>query len=139
MPNAKHQQLGGLTFSLYDAKPQECRLPEPLEHYGRHSWPRVLDGVQHCAPVTEATSTFVWVIYADVDNDCAADGSGGKPEDGYDQLGRGGPGLTMLEPLSHVQRRLLRQIQVTGQLGRLAKGGFGAPGSLFFPEPGAPS
>ena len=91
------QQLGGLTFSLYDAKPQECRLPEPLAYYGRHSWQRVLDGVQHCAPVTEGTSTFVWVIYADVDNDCAADGSKGEYADGYDQLGRGGPGLTMLE------------------------------------------
>ena len=91
------QQLGGLTFSLYDAKPQECRLPEPLAYYGRHSWQRVLDGVRHCAPVTEGTSTFVWVIYADVDNDCAADGSKGEYADGYDQLGRGGPGLTMLE------------------------------------------
>ena len=30
------QQLGGLTFSMQDTKPQECRLPEPLEYYGRH-------------------------------------------------------------------------------------------------------
>ena len=91
------QQLGGLTFSLYDTKPQECRLPEPLEYYGRHSWQKVIDGVQHCAPVEGYTSEFVWVIYADVDNDCAADGSKGTYEDGYDQLGRGGPGLTILE------------------------------------------
>ena len=91
------QQLGGLTFSLYDAKPQQCPLLEPLEYYGRYSWDRVLDGVQHCAPVGDFTTEFAWVVYADVDNDCAADGSKGEWGDGYDQLGRGGPGLTMLE------------------------------------------
>lgn len=54
--------------------------------------------------------------------------------------------------LANVGNRVARDVQVTckppipmdtimtnPQLGRLAKGGFGAPVSLFFPDPGAPS
>ena len=89
------QQLDGLTFSLNSPVPEKCRMTQPHDFYVRYSWERVLDGVQHCAPVQGFTSETVWVIYSDVLG-CAPDGSVGSWEDGYGQLGRGGPGLTML-------------------------------------------
>ena len=90
------QELKGLTFSLYDATPEQCQLSEAADFYGRYSWQKVVDGVQHCAPVEEGTSTFTWVVYVDVEVECAPDGSEGDWEQGYAQLGRGGPGLTIL-------------------------------------------
>ena len=89
------QELDGLTFSLASPLPEQCRMTQPHDFYVRYSWERVLDGVQHCAPVQGFTSETVWVIYPDVLG-CAPDGSVGSWEDGYGQLGRGGPGLTML-------------------------------------------
>ena len=80
------QQTGGLTFSLYDATPEQCQLSETADYYDQDTWQRVLDGVQHCAPVRNRTSTFVWVVYADLDSQCDV---------GY-SLGRGEHGLTML-------------------------------------------
>ena len=80
------QQTGGLTFSLYDATPEQCQLSETAAYYDQDTWRRVLDGVQHCAPVRGGTSTFVWVVYADLDSQCDV---------GY-SLGRGESGLTML-------------------------------------------
>ena len=50
----------------------------------------MIDGVQHCAPVGGGTSDTVWVVYPDVVHEC------GPYEQGYDQLGRGGDGLTIL-------------------------------------------
>ena len=90
------QQLDGLTFSLNFPIPEKCQMSQPEAFYARYSWERVLDGVQHCAPVEGYTSDFVWVIYSDVELACAPDGGTGEWEDGYDQLGAGGPGLTML-------------------------------------------
>ena len=80
------RQLGGLTFSLYDATPEPCQLSETSDYYDQDPWQKVLEGVQHCAPVEDNTSTFAWVIYADLEAVCDARGS----------LGRGGPGLTMV-------------------------------------------
>ncbi len=80
------RQLGGLTFSLYDATPEQCQLSETSDYYDQDPWQKVLEGVQHCAPVEDNTSTFAWVIYADLEAVCDARGS----------LGRGGPGLTMV-------------------------------------------
>ena len=40
----------GLTFSLYDATPEQCQLSAAADFYGRYSWQKVVDGVQHCAP-----------------------------------------------------------------------------------------
>ena len=80
------RQLGGLTFSLYDATPELCQLSETSDYYDQDPWQKVLEGVQHCAPVEDNTSTFAWVIYADLEAVCGARGS----------LGRGGPGLTMV-------------------------------------------
>ncbi len=80
------RQLGGLTFSLYDATPELCQLSETSDYYDQDPWHKVLEGVQHCAPVEDNTSTFAWVIYADLEAVCGAHGP----------LGRGGPGLTMV-------------------------------------------
>ena len=45
------QQLDGLTFSLASPIPEKCRMTQPHDFYVRYSWERVLEGVQHCAPV----------------------------------------------------------------------------------------
>ena len=90
------QQLDGLTFSLNSPVPEKCRMSQPHDFYARYSWERVRDGVQHCAPVEGYTSDTVWVIYPDVKTECSPTGSAGDGIDGYGELGRGGPGLTML-------------------------------------------
>ena len=79
------RQLGGLTFSIYDTTPELCRLSETADYFDQNPWPKVLEGLQHCAPVSGFTSTFAWVVYADLDELC----------DQRDSLGRGGPGLTI--------------------------------------------
>ena len=84
------RQLSGLSFSLYSGAPEQCRLSEPADFYARYSWQRIVEGLQHCAPVTEGHSDFVWVIFPDVVHEC------GPYELGFDQLGRGGHGLTIL-------------------------------------------
>ena len=81
------RQLGGLTFSLYDATPERCRMDMPADFYVPDSWEKVVEGVQHCAPVEGYTSEFAWVVYADVDDGECGDMTG---------LGRGGPGLTIM-------------------------------------------
>jgi len=89
-------QLNGLTFSVYDYDPQRCQMAEDSEYYSRESWSRVLEGVQHCAPVEGGTTGHIWLLFVDVDPACAPDGTVGTWEDGYDQLYRGGPGLAIL-------------------------------------------
>ena len=80
------QQTDGLTFSIYDTTPEQCQLSETADYYDQDTWPKVLVGVQHCAPVQGHTSSFTWVVYADLERVCGARG----------RLGAGGPGLTML-------------------------------------------
>ena len=81
------RQMGGLTFSLYDATPEHCRLPEPEDYYARgDAWAKVQEDVQPCAPVEYGRSSFVWVVYVDV-------------QEAWDEpweFGRGGNGITML-------------------------------------------
>ena len=89
-------QLKGLTFSVYDDNPQRCQLAGDSEYYSRESWNRVLEGVQHCAPVEGNTTEHIWVLAVDVDMACTPDGSVGSWEDGYNQLYRGGIGLAIL-------------------------------------------
>ena len=84
------QQLDGLTFSLNSPIPETCQLSEPADFYGRYSWQKIINGVQHCAPVAHGASTFVWIVYADVEHEC------GPYEQGYNQLGRGGDGVTIV-------------------------------------------
>ena len=83
-------QLDGLTFSLHDNAPQHCRMSEPADFYAHMSWDKIVAGVQHCAPVSEGSAGFSWVIYADVVDEC------GPAELGFDELGRAGLGLTIL-------------------------------------------
>ena len=81
------QQTGGLTFSLYDATPEHCRLPEPSDYYATgHAWEKVQEDVQRCAPVEYGRTDFVWVLYVDVAEAC------GEPH----ELGRGWDGITMM-------------------------------------------
>ena len=84
------RQLNGLTFSLYNAVPQECHMGQPSDFYSQHTWEKVVDSVQHCAPVTAGTGDFTWVVYADVMDGC------GPWELGFEHLGRGAIGLTIL-------------------------------------------
>ena len=82
------RELGGLTFSLYEVTPEECRMSEPADYYGRgNAWAKVVEGVQHCAPVQHHSQDFVWVVYVDVKESC----------DEPHELGAGGPGLTILQ------------------------------------------
>ena len=97
------RQLGGLTFKLYSATPEQCQLNENAEYYGRYGWERVFDGMQHCAPVEGGTSTHDWVVFVDVDPACTADGRVGDWEDGFDQLYRGGVGLAILNVSSQAE------------------------------------
>ena len=90
------KQLNGLTFSVYDYHPQRCQMAGDSEFYSRESWSRVLEGVQHCAPVEGGTTEHIWLLFVDVDPACAPDGTVGTWEDGYNQLYRGGPGLAIL-------------------------------------------
>ena len=81
------RELGGLTFSLFEVPPEFCHMSEPAEYYAAgNAWEKVKAGVQHCAPVMHASSDYRYVIYADVEESC----------DEPHELGRGGPGLTIL-------------------------------------------
>ena len=85
------RQLGGLTFSLYDATPVWCQMSEPADFYATgNAWDKVVEGVQHCAPVQHNHPDFVWVVYAAVREAC------NEPH----ELGAGGPGLTILQAAS---------------------------------------
>lgn len=92
-------RLDGATFSLLDSDPLVCRMHEPEAFYVEDAWVRVLEGVQHCAPVGYADKEYIWVVYADVwdhaplevvlESTRGEDCSGGR-------LGAGGSGLTMM-------------------------------------------
>ena len=81
------QELGGLTFSIYETTPEVCRMSEPESYYeSGNAWDRVVEDVQPCAPVQHGHPDFVWVIYPDVEEAC----------DEPHELGAGGWGLTIL-------------------------------------------
>ncbi len=90
------RELGGQTLSLYNATPEQCELSGTEQFYARHSWQRVIDGVRDCAPVRARTSMYVWVVYVDVETLCLPGGGLGGYHQGYNQLGRGALGLTIL-------------------------------------------
>ena len=94
------RELGGLTFSLYEATPEECRMSQPADYYGTgHAWDKVVAAVQHCTPVQHHSSDFVWVIYPDVEESCEEYFELG--EDGH-ELGRGGAGLTIVPDIEGI-------------------------------------
>ncbi|MCY3646729.1 MAG: hypothetical protein OXH07_07130 [Chloroflexi bacterium] len=81
------RQLGGLTFSVYEVVPEVCRMSESEDFYARgNAWDKVVEGVQHCAPVQHNHPDFVWVVYVDLSEAC----------DEPHELGAGGAGLTIL-------------------------------------------
>ena len=80
------RQTGGLTFSIYDTTPEQCQMSESADYFDEDPWSKVVESLQHCAPVQAGTSTHAWVVYPDLDPLCDQVGS----------LGRGGPGLTIL-------------------------------------------
>ena len=58
-------------------------MSEPADYYGRgDAWAKVVEGVQHCAPVQHDSPDFVWVVYVDVEEAC----------DEPQELGAGGGG-----------------------------------------------
>ena len=83
------RQTGGLTFSLYDVTLEMCPLSEPSAHYHHDAWRKVVEGVQHCAPVARGTSDYAWVVYADVEIQCNLPGTLGGAVQGLTILGRG--------------------------------------------------
>ncbi len=98
-----HQQLGGLGFSLHDPIVENCPMSQPGDFYARGgAWQKVVEGVQHCAPVRgwwdtgtydAPGSTNTWVIYADVEESC--DEWHQLGQDAH-ELGRGGWGMTIM-------------------------------------------
>lgn len=81
------RQLGGLTFQIYSTTPEWCRMRGDSGYYSRgHAWEKVMEGVQHCAPVDWASDSFVYILYVDVDEAC----------DEPHELGRGGSGIAMV-------------------------------------------
>ena len=87
------RELGGLTFSIYEATPEVCRMSEPEAYYeSGNAWARVVEGVQPCAPVEHGHPDFVWVIYPDVEEAC----------DEPHELGAGRWGLTILPDIEGI-------------------------------------
>ena len=81
------RQLDGLTFSLYEATPEECRMSEPADYYVRgNAWEKVVEGLQSCAPVQHGSPDFIWVVYPILSEPC----------DEPQELGAGGWGLTIM-------------------------------------------
>ena len=84
------RQMGGPTFQLYEATPEWCQMSGDSEYYGHGDiWGKVVEDVQHCAPVVlpGEHSEFTWVLYVDAEEACDDYGAA---------LGAGGWGLTLL-------------------------------------------
>ena len=87
------RQTGGLTFQLYEATPEWCPMSKDADYYGYGDiWAKVIEGVQHCAPVVHVgeMSDFVWVLFVDAEEAC---------DDYREQLGAGWWGLTLMGDL----------------------------------------
>lgn len=65
------ERLDGITFATTGLLPQVCELAEPgAEFTGDDGFHRVIDSIQHCAPVAGFSEWYTWVIYVDVDYPC---------------------------------------------------------------------
>ena len=81
------QQLAGRTFAIKGPTPLFCAVEHPAEYFeSEHGWGRVIESVQHCAPVRHLSDKYTWAIYIDVEFDC----------DGGGELGAGGSGITIV-------------------------------------------
>ena len=80
------EQLDGYTFSIHGQIPQVCDLRNPAEYYEtKDGWNRVLNDLQHCAPIAHGSREYVWVVYVNVLSHCE-----------LSEFGRGGDGVTIL-------------------------------------------
>ena len=87
MQNWYAEQLNGFTFAIENPTPLTCEVEAPAQYYeGYDGWNRVINSLQHCAPVEHYSDEYVWAIYIDVKSDCS----------GISELGRGGEGITIL-------------------------------------------
>ena len=94
------RELGGLTFSIYEATPEVCRMNEPEAYYeSGNAWARIVEGVQPCALVQHDHPDFVWVVYPDVEESCEEYFEFG---DAGHELGAGGAGLTILPDIEGI-------------------------------------
>ena len=79
-------QLDGETFAIKDPAPLVCHVGKPAKYYeGQDGWSRVIESVQHCAPVQHWSTEYVWSIYIDAEYDC----------DGGGMLGQGVAGISI--------------------------------------------
>ena len=86
------EQLDGSKFEIGEPFPQTCELEEmAVAFQGVRGFHKVIESVQHCAPVAGFSEWHTWVIYVDVPVPC---------EDGDTapafRLGRGGDGVVIL-------------------------------------------
>ncbi len=77
---------GDVTFAV-EGDVVVCRMEEKTEYYEWGAWPKVREGVQHCAAVGGVRSDSAWIVFADVPSRCGD----------MARLNRGGPGLTMMD------------------------------------------
>ena len=81
------RELDGLTFSIYEATPEECRMSESADYYVRgNAWEKVTEGLQPCAPVQHDSPDFIWVVFPILSEPC----------DEPQELGAGAAGLTIM-------------------------------------------
>ncbi len=85
------QQLGGPTFTPFASDPLVCQLPSASAYYGVDTWDKLFADVQRCAPVSYASPTATWILYADVNHNCNAAGRIGAGYDRPDDAGADGP------------------------------------------------
>ena len=80
-------KLEGLTFEVQAPIPQHCTLPQRGDYYAGHKdgYTRVIEDIQHCAPVSWGSPFFVWAIYVDTPFVCDVGA-----------LGAGGGGTTIM-------------------------------------------
>ena len=84
-------QLDGRTFRLYGDTPELCELPHVETFYNtdNESWSNLLQhGLLDCAPVEAGGEEHLFVIYADIDEDCTQGYSLGAAAKGLTMLGR---------------------------------------------------
>ena len=80
-------QLDGQTFAIADPAPLVCEVEKSANYYeGEGGWDRVIEAVQHCAPVQHWSEEYVWAVYIDSEFDCQGRG----------ELGRGGAGVVII-------------------------------------------
>ena len=63
-------QLGGKTFTLNNPAVETCTLPKVASAYYKNTRDLLLEDIKTCVPVKKSDPNFVWVVYADVDEEC---------------------------------------------------------------------